>query len=121
MKTLAFLLTLFFTSAHAEKVATEDMFTRNLNFSLHCTSDLKTMLTLISEEWNESPIMMSRQSEYVLLILFVNSELSTSTLVASRNEPNFEEACVIWTGESNGESFQVPALFSPPNLNQERT
>jgi len=46
------------------------------------------------------------------LVLFVNPEQTTSTLVVSKLFGGEEETCVIWGGQSNGTSLSInPTVY----------
>ena len=89
-----------------------DMYEVQANFNLQCMDSFQKVMTWLKKDYNEDPVVMSHMAANETIVLFVNPEHTTSTLVASKLYNGVEEACVIWGGVSNGTSLSIsPAVY----------
>jgi hypothetical protein len=63
------------------------------------------MVNHLNDNFGEVPVAMSQMSSEITLILFVNEDKTTSSLVVLRKAQKEEEVCIVWAGESEGASF----------------
>ena len=85
----------------------DDMYTFDVPFQLACTPSFTSMMGHLEKDYGEIPMVMSHMSVDTTIVLFVNKEQTTSTLVVTRNMKDREEACILWGGQSNGTSLSV--------------
>jgi hypothetical protein len=85
----------------------EDMYTFDAPFQLACTPSFVSMVGHLEKDYGEIPMVMSHMSVDTTIVLFVNKEQTTSTLVVTRNMKDREEACILWGGQSNGTSLSI--------------
>ena len=73
------------------------------------------MVVVLGDQWGEAPVLMSQMNERTTVVLFVNEDKTTSTLVITRITKNSEETCIMWSGSSDGMSFSLnPKPVFPP-------
>lgn len=88
----------------------KDMTAKRLYFEIHCVPSFKRMIEVLEEHHGEAPVVIGHQSQAIMFALFVNEDLSTSSIVISRKTPGNNETCVFSKGKSApGESFILPA------------
>ena len=85
----------------------DDMYTFDVPFQLACTPSFTSMVEHLEKDYGEIPMVMSHMSVDTTIVLFVNKEQTTSTLVVTRNMKDREEACILWGGQSNGTSLSI--------------
>ena len=97
----------FFMPAHSQPAIPDDMYTFDAPFTLACTPSFSIMMNHLANDYGEIPMVMSHMSVDTTIVLFVNEDKTTSTLVVTRRTKDREEACILWGGRSNGTSFSV--------------
>jgi len=85
----------------------DDMYPIEVPFQLACTPSFVSMLEHLEKDYGEIPMVMSHMSVDTTIVLFVNKEQTTSTLVVTRIMKDREEACILWGGQSNGTSLSI--------------
>ena len=85
----------------------DDMYTFDVPFQLACTPSFAIMVEHLEKDYGEIPMVMSHMSVDTTIVLFVNKEQTTSTLVVTRSNKDREEACILWGGQSNGTSLSI--------------
>lgn len=85
----------------------DDMYVLDVPFQLACTPSFTSMMGHLEKDYGEIPMVMSHMSVDTTIVLFVNKEQTTSTLVVTRNMKDREEACILWGGQSNGTSLSI--------------
>jgi len=85
----------------------DDMYTFDVPFQLACTPSFTSMIEHLEKDYGEIPMVMSHMSVDTTIVLFVNKEQTTSTLVVTRSNKDREEACILWGGQSNGTSLSI--------------
>jgi len=85
----------------------DDMYTFDVPFQLACTPSFTSMVEHLEKDYGEIPMVMSHMSLDTTIVLFVNKEQTTSTLVVTRSNKDREEACILWGGQSNGTSLSI--------------
>ena len=85
----------------------DDMYTFDVPFQLACNPSFTSMVEHLEKDYGEVPMVMSHMSVDTTIVLFVNKEQTTSTLVVTRNMKDREEACILWGGQSNGTSLSI--------------
>ena len=85
----------------------DDMYTFDVPFQLACTPSFTSMMEHLDKDYGEIPMVMSHMSVDTTIVLFVNKEQTTSTLVVTRSNKDREEACILWGGQSNGTSLSI--------------
>jgi len=100
-------LSVFVVGAHAQtRQPPVDMRTLNVNFRIHCVASLNRMIEVLAEH-GEKPVMLSTMSTKIVMAVFTNKNYTQSTLVVARKSEKTEEACILWSGTSNGQSFAL--------------
>jgi len=84
-----------------------DMYPIEVPFQLACTPSFTSMVEHLEKDYGEIPMVMSHMSVDTTIVLFVNKEQTTSTLVVTRIMKDREEACILWGGQSNGTSLSI--------------
>ena len=111
MKVLALALFLIAAPALAEppNEPPDDFTSSPVKMLLHCTHrGLSRVAEVLAEFWGEVPVVMSRLSSTSVFILFVSAPPhNTSTLVVRKTTKDGDEACIVWSGSSPGESYLV--------------
>ena len=96
----------------AQLAMPSDMYQVQANFNLQCMDSFVKVMEWLKTDYNEDPVVMSHMAVNETIVLFVNPEHTTSTLVASKLYNGVEEACIIWGGQSNGTSLSIsPAVY----------
>lgn len=85
----------------------DDMYPIEVPFQLACTPSFTSMVEHLEKDYGEIPMVMSHMSVDTTIVLFVNKEQTTSTLVVTRMMKDREEACILWGGQSNGTSLSI--------------
>lgn len=89
-----------------------DMYQVQANFNLQCMDSFAKVMEWLKKDYNEDPVVMSHMAVNETIVLFVNPEQTTSTLVSSKLYNGVEETCIIWGGESNGTSLSInPSVY----------
>ena len=93
----------------------EGMFSQTVPILLNCFDSFARMVVVLGDQWGEAPVLMSQMNERTTVVLFVNEDKTTSTLVITRITKNSEETCIMWSGSSDGMSFSLnPKPVFPP-------
>jgi hypothetical protein len=107
MKKLLLCFLLISNSSLAQQEPPEDMYHFDAPFTLACTPSFMSMVDHLANDYGEIPMVMSHMSLDTTIVLFVNKEQTTSTLVVTRISKDREEACILWGGQSNGTSLSI--------------
>jgi hypothetical protein len=108
MKALALALFLISTPVLADKHdRPEGMYSQTVPILLNCFDSFARMVVVLGEQWGEAPVLMSQMNEKTTIVLFVNEDKTTSTIVVTRITKNAEETCIMWSGSSDGMSFSL--------------
>lgn len=91
----------------AQQPMPDDMYALDVPFQLACTPSFASMMEHLEKDYGEIPMVMSHMSVDTTIVLFVNKEQTTSTLVVTRMMKDREEACILWGGQSNGTSLSI--------------
>jgi hypothetical protein len=83
------------------------MFSQTVPILLNCFDSFARMVIVLGDQWGETPVLMSQMNEQTTIVLFVNKDSTTSTLVVTRITKNAEETCILWSGLSDGMSFSL--------------
>ena len=122
MKRLALILALVAAPVFAGQLKPPpDMYQQTVPFSLWCVPSFARMVEILADDFSEAPLLLSHMSKSSTLIVFSNSDFSTSTYVASRiKKDGVEEVCVLWSGSSKpGFSFSLnPSPVFPEGQNK---
>ena len=106
------------TQAETDRPPPPDVTEQHVNFSIHCVKTFSRMMTVLEEYYGEKPIVLSEQSNEIVLSFFVNSTLTSSSLVVTRHVAgtvNDIESCIVWKGKSpDGRSFMIPPEVNFP-------
>jgi hypothetical protein len=108
MKALTLALFLISTPVLADKHdRPEGMYSQTVPILLNCFDSFARMVVVLGEQWGEAPVLMSQMNEKTTIVLFVNEDKTTSTIVVTRITKNAEETCIMWSGASDGMSFSL--------------
>ena len=102
---VAILMTPVFVKA--QETMPEDMYEFAVPMDFMCVDSFTRMMDILEKDYQEIPMMISHLSPNMSLILFVNQNSTTSTLVATKRTQEKEQACIVFGGASNGTSFSL--------------
>jgi len=105
MKKILLSLLLFSTIVSAQQKPPKDMYELEIPMTFVCLPSFMRMVNHLNDNFGEVPVAMSQMSSEITLILFVNEDKTTSSLVVLRKAQKEEEVCIVWAGESEGASF----------------
>ena len=102
---VAILMTPVFVKA--QETMPDDMYEFAVPMDFMCVDSFTRMMDILEKDYQEIPMMISHLSPNMSLILFVNKNSTTSTLVATKRTKEKEQACIVFGGASNGTSFSL--------------
>ena len=91
----------------AQETMPDDMYEFAVPMDFMCVDSFTRMMDILEKDYQEIPMMISHLSPNMSLILFVNKNSTTSTLVATKRTKEKEQACIVFGGASNGTSFSL--------------
>jgi hypothetical protein len=91
----------------AQEPMPDDMYEFAVPMDFMCVDSFTRMMDILAKDYKEIPMLISHISPNMSLILFVNHNSTTSTLVATRQTKEKEQACIVFGGSSNGTSFSL--------------
>ena len=91
----------------AQETMPDDMYEFAVPMDFMCVDSFTRMMDILEKDYQEIPMMISHLSPNMSLILFVNQNSTTSTLVATKRTKEKEQACIVFGGASNGTSFSL--------------
>jgi len=94
-----------------------DMYDLKVPFLLHCVKSFERMIEILHDDFGEAPIAMSHMSPTSTMVIFTNKDRTQSTIVITKKTAEKEEACMAWSGTSDGMSFSLnpdPVFPSAP-------
>tara|TARA_B100001142_G_scaffold313321_1_gene349686 strand:+ start:580 stop:957 length:378 start_codon:yes stop_codon:yes gene_type:complete len=97
----------FFSSAHSQQPMPKDMYEFAAPMTFMCVDSFVRMMEILEKNHQEIPIVMSHLTPSMSMILFVNHDSTTSTVVVTRRTKEKEQACIVFGGASNGTSFSL--------------
>ncbi len=78
-----------------------------VRMQLFCASSFEFLNNLLGAEFGEVALVMSHLSPTTTFLLYVNEDATTSSLVITKRSKNREEACLVWSGKSDGMSYST--------------
>jgi len=97
----------FFMSAHSQQSMPDDMYEFAAPMTFMCVDSFSRMMEILEKNHQEIPIVISHLSPSMSMILFVNHDSTTSTVVVTKRTKEKEQACIVFGGASNGTSFSL--------------
>jgi len=91
----------------AQETMPDDMYEFAVPMDFMCVDSFTRMMDILEKDYQEIPMVISHLSPNMSLILFVNQNSTTSTLVATKRTQEKEQACIVFGGASNGTSFSL--------------
>ena len=91
----------------AQETMPDDMYEFAVPMDFMCVDSFTRMMDILEKDYQEIPMIISHLSPNMSLILFVNQNSTTSTLVATKRTQEKEQACIVFGGASNGTSFSL--------------
>ena len=107
MKALTLALALIASPALAQEPPPVGLKPMVRPFQLFCADSVEFLNTLLREEFQEVGVVMSRLSPTTTFVLYVNEDLTTSSLVIAKTRKDREQACLVWSGKSDGLSYST--------------
>ena len=108
MKKLILALAFVISPAMAQNVPKPpDMYDLKVPFLLHCVKSFERMIEILHDDFGEAPIAMSHMSPTSTMVIFTNKDRTQSTIVITKKTATEEEACMAWSGTSDGMSFSL--------------
>jgi uncharacterized membrane protein len=97
----------FFSSAHSQQSMPADMYEFAAPMTLMCVDSFTRMMEILAKDYREIPMVISHLTQSMSVILFVNHDSTTSTVVVTKRTKEKEQACIVFGGASNGTSFSL--------------
>lgn len=97
----------FFSSAHSQPPTPKDMYEFAAPMTFMCVDSFVRIMEILERDYQEIPMVMSHLTPSMSLILFVNHDSTTSTVVVTKRTKEKEQACIVFGGASNGTSFSL--------------
>ena len=97
----------FFSSAHSQPPTPKDMYEFAAPMTFMCVDSFTRMMEILAKDYREIPMVMSHLTPSMSVILFVNHDSTTSTVVVTKRTKEKEQACIVFGGASNGGSFSL--------------
>ena len=91
----------------AQETMPDDMYEFAVPMDFMCVDSFTRMIDILEKDYQEIPMVISHLSPNMSLVLFVNQNSTTSTLVATKRTKEKEQACIVFGGASNGTSFSL--------------
>lgn len=97
----------FFSSAHSQQSMPDDMYEFAAPMTFMCVDSFVRMMEILEKDYQEIPMVISHLTTSMSMILFVNHDSTTSTVVVTKRTKDKEQACIVFGGASNGTSFSL--------------
>ena len=97
----------FFMSAHSQQSMPDDMYEFAAPMTFMCVDSFVRMMEILEKDYREIPMVISHLTPSMSIILFVNHDSTTSTVVVTKRTKEKEQACIVFGGASNGTSFSL--------------
>ena len=91
----------------AQETMPDDMYEFAVPMDFMCVDSFTRMMDILEKDYQEIPMVISHITPNMSLILFVNQNSTTSTLVVTKRTKEKEQACIVFGGASNGTSFSL--------------
>ena len=91
----------------AQETMPDDMYEFAVPMDFMCVDSFARMMDILEKDYQEIPMVISHITPNMSLILFVNQNSTTSTLVVTKRTKEKEQACIVFGGASNGTSFSL--------------
>jgi hypothetical protein len=102
---VAILMTPVFVKA--QENIPDDMYEFAAPMNFMCVDSFVRMMEILEKDYQEIPMLMSHLTPNMSVIIFANSESTTSTVVVTKRTKEKEQACIVFGGSSNGTSFSL--------------
>ena len=102
---VAILMTPVFVKA--QENMPDDMYEFAAPMNFMCVDSFVRMMEILEKDYQEIPMLMSHLTPNMSVIIFANSESTTSTVVVTKRTKEKEQACIVFGGSSNGTSFSL--------------
>ena len=97
----------FFSSAHSQPPTPKDMYEFAAPMTFMCVDSFTRIMEILEKDYREIPMVISHLTPSMSMILFVNHDSTTSTVVVTKRTKEKEQACIVFGGSSNGTSFSL--------------
>jgi len=97
----------FFSSAHSQQPMPKGMYEFAAPMTFMCVDSFVRMMEILEKDYREIPMVISHLTPSMSMILFVNHDSTTSTVVVTKRTKEKEQACIVFGGASNGTSFSL--------------
>jgi hypothetical protein len=91
----------------AQENIPDDMYEFAAPMNFMCVDSFVRMMEILEKDYQEIPMLMSHLTPNMSVIIFANSESTTSTVVVTKRTKEKEQACIVFGGSSNGTSFSL--------------
>jgi len=85
----------------------DDMYEFAAPMTFMCVDSFVRMMEILEKDYREIPMLISHLTPSMSMILFVNHDSTTSTVVVTKRTKEKEQACIVFGGASNGTSFSL--------------
>ncbi len=85
----------------------DDMYEFAAPMTFMCVDSFVRIMEILEKDYQEIPMVISHLTTSMSMILFVNHDSTTSTVVVTKRTKDKEQACIVFGGTSNGTSFSL--------------
>ena len=91
----------------AQEKMPDDMYEFAAPMTFMCVDSFTRMMEILEKDYQEIPMVISHLTPSMSMVLFVNHDSTTSTVVVTKRTKEKEQACIVFGGASNGTSFSL--------------
>ena len=105
--TFVMFIVMFPVLLKAQKKMPDDMYEFAAPMTFMCVDSFTRMMEILEKDYQEIPMVISHLTPSMSMVLFVNHDSTTSTVVVTKRTKEKEQACIVFGGASNGTSFSL--------------
>lgn len=105
--TFVMFIVMFPVLLKAQEKMPDDMYEFAVPMTFMCVDSFARMMEILEKDYQEIPMVISHLTPSMSMILFVNHDSTTSTVVVTKRTKEKEQACIVFGGASNGTSFSL--------------
>ena len=105
--TFVMFIVMFPVLLKAHEKMPDDMYEFAAPMTFMCVDSFTRMMEILEKDYQEIPMVISHLTPSMSMVLFVNHDSTTSTVVVTKRTKEKEQACIVFGGASNGTSFSL--------------
>ncbi|WP_299215033.1 hypothetical protein [uncultured Dokdonia sp.] len=105
--TFVMFIVMFPVLLKAQEKMPDDMYEFAAPMTFMCVDSFTRMMEILEKDYQEIPMVISHLTPSMSMVLFVNHDSTTSTVVVTKRTKEKEQACIVFGGASNGTSFSL--------------